>query len=78
MGAMKPILRRIATSCIPIVLVVLAYSFLPFVNPAAEESKTVTSKIESGKKVLDEEIDSDLKKLEHEVLPRLDPRKKRP
>jgi hypothetical protein len=76
-SAMEPILRRIATSCIPIVLVVLVYAFLPFVNPAAEQEKTVTRKIESGKKVLDEEIDSDLHKLEGEVLPRLERKLKR-
>ncbi len=34
-------LARIATSCIPIVLVVLVYAFLPFVNPAADQEKTV-------------------------------------
>jgi DNA-directed RNA polymerase subunit RPC12/RpoP len=76
-SAMKPILRRIVTSCIPIVLVVLVYAFLPFVNPAAEQAKTVTRKIESGKKVLDQEIDSDLQKLEGEILPRLERKLKR-
>ena len=34
---MKPILRRIATSCIPIVLVVLAYAFLPSINPEVKD-----------------------------------------
>ena len=61
---MKPIVRRIATSCIPIVLVVLAYAFLPSVNPAVKDVQGVAAKIEAGKQELDKEIDSDLKKVE--------------
>jgi hypothetical protein len=60
---MKPILRRIATSCIPIVLVVLAYAFIPAVNPNIKDVEGVEAKIETGKKELDKEIDQDLQEL---------------
>jgi hypothetical protein len=75
---MKPILRRIATSCIPIVLVVLAYSFLPSVNPEVKDVQGVRAKIKAGKKELDREIDSDLEKLESELLPHERPKKAAP
>ena len=64
---MKPIVRRIATSCIPIVLVVLAYAFLPSVNPAVKDVKGVAAKIRAGKKEVDREVDSDLRKVESEI-----------
>jgi hypothetical protein len=64
---MKPILRRIATSCIPIVLVVFAYAFLPLINPAVNEEASVTAKIEKGKQELDEEINEDLQKIEKKL-----------
>jgi hypothetical protein len=67
---MTPILRRIATSCIPIVLVVLAYAFLPFVNPAAKDVEGVVPKVKAGAGAVEEEIRSDLEKLEGEILPR--------
>ena len=67
-GRMKPILRRIATSCIPIVLVVLAYAFLPSVNPARSRTCTsVTAKIEKGKQELDKEVNEELQKIEKEL-----------
>ena len=66
-SAMKPILRRIATSCIPIVLVVLAYAFLPSINPGAKDATTVTAKIEQGKQELDKEINEDLEKIEKKL-----------
>ncbi len=64
---MKPILRRIATSCIPIVLVVLAYAFLPSVNPGISHVKGITAKIEAGKEKLRQDVASDLEKVEDEV-----------
>jgi hypothetical protein len=64
---MKPILRRIATSCIPIVMVVLAYSFLPAVNPAVKDIKSITGKIQAGEKQLKKDVDSDLEQVESEV-----------
>ena len=67
-GKMKPIVRRIATSCIPIVLVVLAYGFLPFVNPAAKDVKGFVPKVKAGAAEVETEIRSDLKKLEGEIL----------
>jgi hypothetical protein len=60
---MKSIVRRIATSCIPIVLVVLAYAFIPAVNPNIKDVEGVEAKIETGKKELDKEIDQDLQEL---------------
>jgi hypothetical protein len=60
---MKPILKRIAGSCIPIVLVVLAYAFLPSVNPEIDRMAGVEAKIESGKKELDKEINESVEKL---------------
>jgi hypothetical protein len=64
---MKPILRRIATSCIPIVLVVLAYAFLHSVNPAVNDAASVTTKIEEGKQELEREINEDLQKIEKKL-----------
>ena len=64
---MKPILRRIVTSCIPIVLVVLAYAFLPSVNPTVKDEASITSKIEKGKHELDKEINEDLEKIGKEL-----------
>jgi hypothetical protein len=67
---MKPIVRRIATSCIPIALVVLVYAFLPFVNPAAKDVKGFVPKVKAGAAEVETEIRSDLEKLEGEILPR--------
>ncbi len=64
---MKPILRRIATSCIPIVLVVLAYAFLPSINPEVKDVAGVTAKIEKGKQEVDKEIHEELQKIEKEL-----------
>jgi hypothetical protein len=63
---MKPIVRRIATSCIPIVLVVLAYAFLPSVNPAARNVQGVGARIRAGGQELVRDIDRDLSKVESE------------
>ncbi len=52
----KPTLWRLVTSCIPIVLVVLAYAFLPSVNPGVENVQGVGAKIEAGGKELVKEI----------------------
>jgi hypothetical protein len=68
-GKMKPIVRRIATSCIPIVLVVLAYAFLPFVNPAAQDTQGFVPKVKAGAEVIRTEIRSDLETLEGKILP---------
>jgi hypothetical protein len=64
---MRPIVRRIATSCIPIVLVVLAYAFIPSVNPAVENVHGVGAKIQAGTEELEREIGSDLQSVESEV-----------
>jgi len=63
---MKPILRRMLTSCIPIVLVLMAYSFLPSVNPAVKDVPGISAKLEQGEEEIDREIRSDLKQLESE------------
>ena len=58
---MKTIVRRIATSCIPIVLVILIYAFLPSVNPEVKDVQGFGAKLQAGKQELDKEIESDLK-----------------
>jgi hypothetical protein len=60
----KPTLRRLATSCIPIVLVVLAYAFLPSVNPGVENVEGVGAKLEAGEKELVREIHESVKEIE--------------
>jgi len=65
---MKPILRRIAGSCIPIVLVVLAYAFVPLVNPASKDVEGMEAKIESGKQELDKEVNDEVKKFEKRLI----------
>ncbi len=52
----KPTLRRMATSCIPIVLVVLAYAFSPLVNPGVENVEGMSAKLEAGEKQLVKDI----------------------
>jgi DNA-directed RNA polymerase subunit RPC12/RpoP len=61
--AMKKIVRRIATSCIPILAVVLVYAFDPSANPEAETAHGVGAKLEAGKHQLDREIASELNDL---------------
>jgi DNA-directed RNA polymerase subunit RPC12/RpoP len=65
---MKPILKRIAGSCIPIVLVVLAYAFLPSVNPDIDQAAGVEAKIESGKAELDREINVGVEQVEKSLI----------
>jgi hypothetical protein len=72
---MKPIVRRIATSCIPIVAVILAYAFLPSVNPAVKDVQGVAAKIRAGKEEMDREIDSDLREVESELRSIAEPKK---
>jgi hypothetical protein len=57
----KPTFRRILTSCIPIVLVVLAYAFLPSVNPAVKDVQGVRARLRSGVEELREEIRDDVR-----------------
>lgn len=56
-------LRRIATSCIPIVLVLLAYAFLPTVNPKVAQLPDIPSKLHSAERELIKDVESDLKKV---------------
>jgi hypothetical protein len=63
----KPIVRRIATSCIPIILVVFAYAFLASVNPAAKDVHGVTAKILAGEHELSNEIVSEIRNVESEL-----------
>jgi hypothetical protein len=65
---MKKIVRRIATSCIPIFLVVLIYGFLPSVNPEIKDVKGFGARLEAGKDELDKEIQGDLRGLEKKLL----------
>ena len=64
----KPIVRRIATSCIPIVLVVLAYAFVPFSGRSSiKDVNEIPGRIKAGEQELRRDIDSELKKVEGEV-----------
>ncbi len=75
---MKPIVRRIATSCIPIISVVLAYAFLASVNPAAKDARGVGAKIRAGEQELRKEIDSDLSKVKREIRSLAKPKESAP
>jgi hypothetical protein len=63
----KPIIRRIATSCIPIVLVVLAYAFLPPDAPPLEDVSEIPARIKAGEEELRKELSDTIKKVESEV-----------
>jgi hypothetical protein len=41
----KPTFRRLVTSCIPIVLVLLAYAFIPSIDPDIQSARTVPEKL---------------------------------
>ena len=60
----QPTFRRILTSCIPIVLVVLAYAFLPGANPAVKDVHGVRARLRSGVEELREEIRDDVREIE--------------
>ncbi len=66
-GTFKPTFRRLLTSCLPIVLVVLAYAYLPFINPAAQEAKSFPEKIRSGGRELVNEIRRDVNEIREDV-----------
>jgi DNA-directed RNA polymerase subunit RPC12/RpoP len=66
-GRMKPILRRMLTSCIPIVLVILAYAFLPSVNPEFKDVHGVRARLKIGAEVLEKDIRGGLKQIEGEL-----------
>ena len=63
----KPTFRRILTSCIPILLVVLAYAYLPFINPASSDARSFPEKIRSGGRELVNEIRNDVKEIREDV-----------
>jgi hypothetical protein len=65
--SMKKILRRIATSCIPILGVVLIYAFDPTANPAVKNVQGVGARLEAGKHQLDKEIASEFEDLEKKL-----------
>ena len=58
---MKPIVRRIATSCIPIVLVVWPMPSSPRSTPRSRTCRVSVPRSEAGKQELDKEIDSELR-----------------
>ena len=66
--SMKKIVRRIAFSCIPIILVFLLYAFLPSVNPDVKDAKSLGAKLQAGKVELDKDIQSELQQLEKKLL----------
>jgi hypothetical protein len=63
----KPIVRRIATSCIPIVLVVLVYAFLQVGGQPVNDVNEIPARIEAGERELRKDIDDAIKKVESEV-----------
>jgi hypothetical protein len=75
---MKRIVRRIATSCIPIFVVVLIYGFLPSVNPQIQKVHGFGAKLEAGKEELDKEIQGDLNRLEKKLIGMGEPAKTSP
>jgi predicted Zn finger-like uncharacterized protein len=66
--SMKKIVRRIATSCVPIFLVILIYGFLPSVNPESKDVQGFGAKFEAGRHQLDKDIESELESLEKELI----------
>jgi hypothetical protein len=77
---MKAILRRMLTSCIPIVLVVLAYAFFPAVNPAVKDVQGVAAKLRLGTaevvkeiKAVPEELEQELSSLQKTAKPEPEP-----
>ncbi len=46
----KPTFQRLLTSCIPIVLVLLAYAFIPLVNPEIRSARSIPEKIRSAER----------------------------
>jgi predicted Zn finger-like uncharacterized protein len=64
---MKPILRRMLTSCIPIALVILAYAFLPSINPEVQDVADVGTRLKIGTEVLEKDIHGGLKQIEEEL-----------
>jgi hypothetical protein len=72
----KPTFRRMLTSCIPIVLVVLAYAFIPTVDPDVQTSRTIPEKLlRAEQEVVKEaeegihEAGQELRSLEKKALP---------
>ncbi len=57
---MKKILARIATSCIPILLVIVIYGFVPSVNPHAKDVQGIGEKLQAGKEELDKDIKEEI------------------
>ena len=64
---MRLIVRRIATSCIPIVLVVLCYAFLPSESPPFKDVNEIPGRIKAGEEELRKEIDDTIRKVESKV-----------
>jgi hypothetical protein len=65
---MRPIVRRIATSCIPIVAVILMYSYLASVNPAVKDAKGIQGHLEAGNREVNREVGRAVEQVEEEVL----------
>ncbi len=60
----QPTFRRMITSCIPIVLVVLAYAFSPVVNPSVKDVQGVGGRFGSGVEERRQEIRDDVRGIE--------------
>jgi hypothetical protein len=73
----KPTFRRLGTSCIPIVLVLLAYMFIPAVDPDARTAPTLPEKARrAGRDIVEDarevgrEIRQEVRSLKEKALPR--------
>jgi hypothetical protein len=75
---MKPILRRMLTSCIPIALVIVAYGFLPSVNPEVKDVQGVEARLKIGTEVLEKDIQGGLKQIESELSDAAEKKEPRP
>jgi hypothetical protein len=73
----KPTFRRLGTSCIPIVLVALAYIFIPAVDPDVQSARTLPEKARRAEqdfvkdaRELGREVRQEVQSLEKRALPR--------
>lgn len=60
--AFKGILRRLATSCIPIIGVILAYAFIPFIDPEIQQAPNVPAKLHRAEEEIIKESQEGIEK----------------
>jgi ribosomal protein S27E len=64
---MTPSLRRMLTSCLPIALVIVAYAFLPSVNPEVKDVTDVGARLKIGTEALKKDLEGGLEQIEEEL-----------